>query len=789
MACPAPVLRPLNLGKKCVVACAFGLLTLGAMAGEQAQIDFANGLFSREFYEEAADEYRTYLNDYPGGEHRISALYRLGESEHAAKRYEAAIEAFDQLLAGEGPAELAQRARLRKGVALHRLERLDEAVKELKSASEGGTDDALRAEALYHLGKLHFEAGRRDEAIAVFKALGQQGGESPLVAYGRYQLAFIYLSQDALEKAAIEFSEIAASTEADEALRMECRFRAAEAYDKIGWFDAAVRAYEQLKTEFPGSEYARRAVYGHAWALYHAGKYDEALVGTRAFLNEFPDSDRKAGAAYLEGNCLQQQRKYGQAVKVYSAIREQYPGSEFARRAHYKSAWALYFGGQRDPAKQEIQAFLQDKDRLGLVGDAAFLLGTLVAAEGNYEDAYEEFRLVAEKYPDSEFAAEALYKSAECLAQLGHSEMAGQVFEEFARKWPENPLAGEAVLRAGDADFERGAFENSVAKYESILATPPGGKVEEETIYRLAIAYHNLKDYAASAKVFHQILEKYPKSAYAAEARLRIGDFLLRDGKKPLESLEYFKGAYKAVPQGPFAGRALKGLALARIETKDFDGAAEVFLRVIVEHDEVALNAETYAWVGQHLFDRQEWEQAALAFEALLRRVPEYPNPERVMLKIAQASQSMGDREGAIGRYTAVVEAAPKSTEAVEAKFSMAKLFEEGTRFDQAIRLYQDAANANSGDTAARARFRLGQLYENQGDYAAAAKSYMRVAILFLHEELSPESLWRAAQCFEKSEDRDHASRTYREVIEEYPESEQAQKAKARLEVMGKEPN
>ena len=43
----------------------------------------------------------------------------------------------------------------------------------------------------------------------------------------------------------------------------------------------------------------------------------------------------------------------------------------------------------------------------------------LLHAEGNNEDARQEFRLVAEKFPDSEFAAEALYKSAECTLQLG----------------------------------------------------------------------------------------------------------------------------------------------------------------------------------------------------------------------------------------------------------------------------------------------------------------------------------------------------------------------------------
>ena len=46
----------------------------------QAQMDFANGLFIRGFHEEAAEEYRNYLDDYPDGEHVDAALFRLAEA-------------------------------------------------------------------------------------------------------------------------------------------------------------------------------------------------------------------------------------------------------------------------------------------------------------------------------------------------------------------------------------------------------------------------------------------------------------------------------------------------------------------------------------------------------------------------------------------------------------------------------------------------------------------------------------------------------------------------------------
>ncbi|HNR37154.1 MAG TPA: tetratricopeptide repeat protein, partial [Candidatus Hydrogenedentes bacterium] len=476
---------------------------------------------------------------------------------------------------------------------------------------------------------------------------------------------------------------------------------------------------------------------------------------------------------------------YAEAIARYAKVRAEYPDTEFAGRSRYKQAWCLYLTGQLDEAKAEITAFLQAPGDLGLIGDASFLLGSIDVAKGEYEKAYEEFRIVAEKYAGGEFGAEALYKAAECLAQLKRTEEAAKAFENFAKQYPDNILAEQALLRAGDAQFMTSAFAEAVERYKKILEAPGDASVELDTLYRLAITYHNMKDYAASADTFRKLLAKAPNGKHAAEAHFRIGDFLLNDGKDPVKAIESFKASLELDAQGPFAGRAAKGIALARYEAKDFDAAMEMFLRLMKEFPDVALNEETYAWTGQRFFDQQKWEQAQIAFEALLRARPDYPNPERVRLKMAECSEKAGKTDAALALYKSVVEADPRGAIGVEARYRMARIFETQQKDEDALRLYEEAANANTGDTAARARFRLGELYEAKQEFDAAARSYMRVAILFLHDQLSPESLWRAGQCFEKAGSREQARKSYEELVREYPESEQALKAK---EVLDKTP-
>lgn len=767
-----------------VVLAALSVSFVAGAQDQQAQIDFANGLFSRGLFAEAADEYRAYLEQYPQGPGAPTARYRLGESLYHAQKYQEAIAAFDAFLAASPPAELTPRARLRKGIAQYQIKELDAAQATLSELVKTDIPTPLRAEGLYYLGKLHTDAGRATQAIGSYKTLLEVAPDHALSPYARYQLAYVYTKSNDHENAAIAFSEVAGDPNAPGDLRMESRFRAAEIYDKLGWFDAAVQAYERLEQEFPDTDYARRAAYGHAWALYHAGQYEQALAAAAEFLKENADAPRAAGVLYLRGNSLQQQKNYAEAAAAFQAIREKFPDSPFAKRALYKAAWVQHLAGNNGAAKQLAEQYLAAAPAGEYPGDALFLIASIEAAAGEHEAALARYQRIEQEFPDSEFAVDAGYKLGETLAQLGRLSEASGAFERFATAHPEHPLAADALLRAGDAAFAAGDFGKSAALYERMLERPRAD-LTEGVVYRLAVARHNAGDKAGGAAAFRQLIEQYPQSARAVEARLRVGQHLLREEADAVKSLEYFKAALEAAPEGPLAGEIIEGMALARFETKDFEGAADLLAKILVDHPDTKLNAETYAWLGQHHFDREEWPESIRAFEALLQNAPDYANGHRIVFLIGRAQEGTGNAKEALRRYAEVQQAAPQTPAGLEAQYRSARLLEAAGDMATAVVAYEQAAGANTGEWAARARFRLGEIMESQNKFDEAARHFMRVAILFLHDELSPESLWRAGQAFEKAQKPDEARRTYEELARDYPESDQARRAQERLSALG----
>ncbi len=768
---------------------AFLLLTLLALSSaaqdaEQAQIDIANGFFRRGFFEEAAAEYRAYLESFPEGQNLSTALYRLGESEYARQNHTEALQAYEQYLARFPSGDEAARALLRKGELHYHLEQLDQAEAALSGLSGETVASEVRAGALYYLGKVYYQRKDLPKSAAAFTTLAESFADSPLAPFARYQLAFVYVTQGALEKAAAEFAEVAAS-DIDDALRAESQFRAAETYDKLGWYEPAITAYQKLQTDFAGTPYAQKGTYGHAWALYHAGKCAEAIEVAKAFLSANPESPEAVGMKYLEANCLQFLERYDDAIALYAEIRENYAESEFADRAHYKIAWSLFLKGEEETARAEIERFLDAHPQSQFAGEASFLLASLLTKQKNYEDAFDLYRLIAEKYRDSEFGAEALFKQGEMLEALGRDQEAARIFEQFAKAYPDHVLTEQAMLRIADKEFLQASFGDAIEKYRQILDTATEPAVHQEMLYRMAITYHNMQKFQESADTFAQILEAFPEGPHVAEAHLRIADYLVREGNEPVKAIESYSQAYQIAPKGPFAGRALKGLALARYETKDYASATDLFFRLVTEFPDAGLNEKTYLWTAKELFDAKKYDESATVLQALLQAMPGYASPNRVQFKIAECRELAGKTEEALGLYQSIVEGAPKSTEAVESYYRMGALYETMNQPDKAFEMYQQAANTNTGDTAARARFRIGEIQQGKGEFEAAARSYMRVAILFLHEELSPESLWRAGQCYEQANALEQAKKAYIEAVEEFPESEQAAKARERLAALG----
>jgi TolA-binding protein len=393
----------------------------------------------------------------------------------------------------------------------------------------------------------------------------------------------------------------------------------------------------------------------------------------------------------------------------------------------------------------------------------------------------KEFRVVAEKYPSCEFAPDALFKAAECYAQLGLRNEAARTFHEFSQQYPENPLTEQAMLRSGDARFAESDFAEALSSYQKILESPGDPKVEEETLYRLAATHHNMKSFDAGVATYKKLLEKFPASAYAAEARYRIGEVELRQHQDALKAIEAYQACLDAVPEKDLMIRARQGLAAARYEQKDYEQAAEQLLQLVREEPQAKLDREIYLWCARYLHEQKRWSDSEQMFTALLEAYPEQDEMAEVLFLLGNCREQAGAIETAIEAYVQAAEKEKDPMRSAELKVRLAKLHEDRNETEAAMTLLESAANLDGGEASARARYNLAALQEAQGDAETAARNYMRLAILFVHETLTPEALWRAGNCYKNLSNLGQARSVFEELLADYPQSEFAEPARAVL--------
>ncbi|NLN92053.1 MAG: tetratricopeptide repeat protein [Candidatus Hydrogenedens sp.] len=745
------------------------------------QLDFANGLFHRGFYKEALDEYQRWLDASPAADNAHIAWLRLGRCAMALNDHEQAVRAFEQAAQmAEGKEERGE-AWTSAGEALFFQGDYQGAIGWLEKAGSETLTPEGRSRALFYLGRAKMEAGDLLDAAASLSTLIKELPDSTLIPFAHYHLAFVRVKLDSVEEGAKEFSAVANLPQADESLRMESRFRAAELYDKLGWTDAALGAYEMLRRDFPDSDYARRADYGYAWALYHSARYEESLAAVSAFLTSHGDSAQAPGMRYLQGNNLQQLRRHEEAIQSYERLRQDAPDSAFAIHGLYKSAWARQALGQVSEAREAAEAYLAAGGDGAYTGEITYLLGILHISEGDYEEALDAFGKAIVESPDSEFTADALFKSAECYAHLGLRDEAARHFEEFARRYPDHSLTEQAMLRSGDARFTAQDFAQAIENYKKILENPQDAALEEEALFRLAVTCHNSKSYEESVDAFRRLLDKFGEGRYGGEAAFRIAEYELTHSQDPLKALEFYEKALSHEPDPETGFQVLQGMAAARYAQKDYEKAGELILRLVREHPHTPLKEDSYLWSGQWFEKEQRYGEAAEVFQALLKANPDHGEKATVLFFLAQCLEKEEKIQEATATYRLALEAGIGEDQESELLFRLGALYEKAGDKTAAREMFEKAANLDSGESAARARFHLAELFEKEEAFEEAARNYMRLAILFVHKDLSPEALWRAGNCYLKMDQSDQAQSVFEELQADYPDSPFAAQAKELL--------
>jgi outer membrane protein assembly factor BamD (BamD/ComL family) len=133
------------------------------------------------------------------------------------------------------------------------------------------------------------------------------------------------------------------------------------------------------------------------------------------------------------------------------------------------------------------------------------------------------------------FEAE-MHKSPEVKKTLADSTLLA--YEKFVEDFPADSLSPDLLFKGAEIATAVQEYDRALGYYKRIVKYYPKYKLFPESLFLQGSLLDNYLDHDGEAKmVYDQIIEKYPQSAYADDARAAIRNL----GKSDEELLKEFK--------------------------------------------------------------------------------------------------------------------------------------------------------------------------------------------------------------------------------------------------------
>lgn len=527
-------------------------------------------------------------------------------------------------------------------------------------------------------------------------------------------------------------------------------------------FDQAVPALQAYLAEKPRGEVAPDALALLAQAHGELGQAKEANETLERLAAESPGSKALLQARLQLGEKALERKDYEQARTQLKAVADQ-AGDDvaMAARALWGLGWSQLEAGQSAEAAKTFGERLQLAPNDALAADTALAQAQALDYSGQADRALTAYEEAAKRFASRpRIAALARLARARLLDRLGRHAEAADAFDAYLKDHPEPPDASVPGTDVVLADFGWALLE--------------AGKKPE------------------SVALFRKLLEEFPSSPRAADARVVLGEAAHEERR--LEEAEKLLVPVVAddTKVGPeLVQSALFRLGLVRFDRNDWAGARATFSRLTTQYPDGPFQAKAQFWSAEAAFQAGDTTAAEAEFAALARTV-EAAGGERpdwlptAQLRHVECLVSLQRWEEALTEADALKMSQPGFPALHELEFARGRALAGLARFDEARGAYQAVIEARRDDDfATRSQLMIGETYFHQEKYHDALKEFLRV--VYDDHAAGPfkaAALLEAGKIAEKLERWGDAADFYRQLRANYPDDRLAQPAAERLEAI-----
>jgi len=101
---------------------------------------------------------------------------------------------------------------------------------------------------------------------------------------------------------------------------------------------------------------------------------------------------------------------------------------------------------------------------------------------------------------------------------------ARELFEKFLSDYPNSRFAADALYWIGEAHYSNGDYEEAVLHFDRVIKEYPGCKKELSALLKQAQAFAKMNDPQSARIILQRLIKEHPHTAQARAAKIKLKD-------------------------------------------------------------------------------------------------------------------------------------------------------------------------------------------------------------------------------------------------------------------------
>ena len=312
------------------------------------------------------------------------------------------------------------------------------------------------------------------------------------------------------------------------------------------------------------------------------------------------------------------------------------------------------------------------------------------------------YREVFDKYPDSRWADDAIYRLASRIART--DEEAFSLYRRLINNYPDSEWTDDSL------------YTIAIANYRIAETNKQTDSIESADVY-----------YDRAFSMFNQLIRDYPGSVLADESRFNKAMCYYGKGSWS-RALEAFEELGEEFRDSELIHSLVYYTGMIYTEKQEYDMARVEFSNVVASgHQELAPLAQF--GIAQTYFSETGYEQALEHYQKVIDNYTDSKMAEDSHFYIGWAYEKLRQYDKAILQLEEAIEKYPRNENTPNSQFYVAQLYDVKNDTDGAISAYRKVADNQTFDydTRMAAQYRVGHIFEKDGNMNGAIKEYQKL--------------------------------------------------------------